>query len=153
MGAKWTYSNGMTLDEIKTALKAQGLTVKQLAERLGMSYTNTRLMLNGSRPMSEQISRHISFVLGAAKTQMVVVTVDLPDAVARVWAPGWEQLSDEERSTVAHAVAEAALAELVQAGHEVLEEQTKQPGGGAATVGAAAPAGTEPYAREITPYA
>lgn len=133
----------MTIEEIKKELRVQGLSVKELAEKLGMSYTNTRLMLSGARPMSLQIQRHINYILGAAKSQVVMITVDLPEAVARVWAPGWESLTPEEKEVTARKVVQAATDALVSRGEALLEDQAKrQPGGGAATMGAAVPTGT-----------
>lgn len=133
----------MTIEEIKKELRAQGMSVKDLSEKLGMSYTNTRLMLSGARPMSLQIQRHIDYILGAAKSQVVMITVDLPEAVARVWAPGWEGLTPEEKEVTARTVVQAATDALVTRGEALIDDQAKrQPGGGAATVGAAAPTGT-----------
>lgn len=133
----------MTIEEIKKELRVQGLSVKELAEKLGMSYTNTRLMLSGARPMSLQIQRHINYILGAAKSQVVMITVDLPEAVARVWAPGWESLTPEEKEVTARKVVQAATDALVSRGEALLEDQAKrQPGGGAATMGAAVTTGT-----------
>ena len=111
----------MTVEEIKNELRKQGLSVKDLAEKLGMSYTNTRLMLSGARPMSLQIQRHIDYILGAAKSQVVMITVDLPEAVARVWAPGWESLTPEERDLTARTVVQAATDALVARGEAILE--------------------------------
>ena len=111
----------MTVEEIKSELRKQGLSVKDLADKLGMSYTNTRLMLSGARPMSLQIQRHIDYILGASKSQVVMITVDLPDAVARVWAPGWETLSADERDLAARAVVQAATDALVSRGESILE--------------------------------
>ena len=121
----------MTISDIKEALKLQGMSVKELAEKLGMSYTNTRLMLSGARPMSLQVERHIAYVLGAAKTQAVMITVDLPEAVARVWAPGWETLTAAEQETAGRAVLEAAADALVKRGAAIVAEceGKKLPGG------------------------
>lgn len=116
----------MTIEEIKKELRVQGLSVKELAEKLGMSYTNTRLMLSGARPMSLQIQRHINYILGAAKSQVVMITVDLPEAVARVWAPGWESLSPDEREAVAQSVVSAATDALVAKGESLLESYAQK---------------------------
>ena len=135
----------MTIPEIKEALKQQGMSVKELAEKLGMSYTNTRLMLSGARPMSLQIERHIDYILGAAKTQAVMITVDLPETVARVWAPGWETLTEAEQEAAGKAVLEAAADALIKRGASIVAEYEgrKQPGGELPTVGGSAPTGTD----------
>ena len=135
----------MTISEIKDALREQGMTVKDLADKLGMSYTSTRLMLSGARPMSVQIERHIDYVLGAAKSQAVIITVDLPEAVARVWAQGWELLTEAEQAVAGKAVVDAAAEALIKRGTAIVADKT--PGGVLPPVGGGAPAGTEaePY--------
>lgn len=139
----------MTIEQIKAEMKQQGLSIQQMADKLGVNYDSLRLILSGVRPLKEQLSRHIDFVLGAAKTQVFLFTVDLPEATARVWAPGWEKLTEEEKQKAAAAVGQASAEALARRGEALLTPQeqellkgTKQPGGGAATVGAAAPHGT-----------
>lgn len=106
----------MTTTKIKAALREQGMSVKDLSDKLGMSYTSVRLMLSGARPMSQQIERHIDYVLGAAKSQTVIITVNLPEAVAKVWVPGWESLTEAEQVVVGKAVVDAAANALINRG-------------------------------------
>ena len=142
----------MTIQEIKAEMKRQGLSMHALSAKLGVSYDNLRLILSGVRPLKEQLSRHIEYVLGVARTQVIVFTVDLPEATARVWAPGWEKLSTEEKEKAAAAVGQAAADALIARGESLLPpadliQQTKQPGGVLPTVGGSAPAGmgSAPY--------
>lgn len=114
----------MTIQEIKAEMKRQGLSMHALASKLGVSYDTLRLILSGVRPLKEQLARHIEYVLGVAKTQVLVFTVDLPEATARVWAPGWDKLSAEEKEKAAAAVGQAAADALISKGETLLPTGT-----------------------------
>lgn len=125
----------MTIEQIKAEMKQQGVSLRELADKLGVNYDSLRLILSGVRPLKEQLARHIDFVLGAAKTQVFVFTVDLPEATARVWAPGWEKLTKEEQQKAAAAVGQAAADALVKRGEALLSpheldqlKEAKMPG-------------------------
>lgn len=143
----------MTIDEIKAEMKRQDVSLRQLADKLGVNYDSLRLILSGRRALTDQLSRHIAYVLGAAKSQVFVITVDLPEGTARMWAPGFAGLTPEEQKKAAEAAGQAAAELLVRRGSDLLteEERTRlqeiRPTGGAAAVDAAPPAGTEavPY--------
>lgn len=139
----------MTTGEIKEAMRTQGISMKEMADELGVSYDSLRQILAGQRSMTLQLERHITRVLGEAKTQLIMVTVDLPEATARLWTPGWSKLNVQEQQKAATAAAQAIVEQLIEKGAQGLGEEDlaalkalNLPGGGAATVGAAAPTGT-----------
>lgn len=150
----------MTTEEIKDALRRLGISMRDLADELGVSYDNLRQILSGQRSMTLQLERHIARILGEAKTQLIVVAVDMPEAIAKLWTPGWATLTSEEQQKAAKAAAREISKQLIKLGEESLSEEDlavlksiNLPGGELPTVGGGAPAGTEPYAREIKPFA
>lgn len=150
----------MTTEEIKDALRRLGISMRDLAEELGVSYDNLRQILSGQRSMTLQLERHIARILGEAKTQLIVVAVDMPEAIAKLWTPGWSTLTSEEQQKAAKAAACEIAKQLIKLGEESLSEDDlavlksiNLPGGELPTVGGGAPAETESYAREIKPYA
>ena len=53
----------MTNAQLKAAIKANGYTLKEFAEVLGVAYVTLRKSLSDSKPVSEQLRRHIMLAL------------------------------------------------------------------------------------------
>ena len=152
----------MTLEEIKESMARQGITMKGLAETLGVSYDSFRQILAGQRKMTLQLERHIARVLGEMKSQMFIVTVDFPEVAAKLWTPGFSRLNAEDQKKAAIAAAQSIVEILKEKGAGCLSEDElaalenlNLPGGGLPTVGGSAPAGTisEPYPEALAPMA
>lgn len=138
----------MTTGEIKEAMRTQGISMKEMADELGVSYDSLRQILAGQRSMTLQLERHITRVLGEAKTQLIMVTVDLPEATARLWTPGWSKLNVQEQQKAATAAAQAIVEQLIEKGAQGLGEEDlaalkalNLPGGELPTVGGGEPDG------------
>ena len=110
----------MDRQEIKQLMKDCGMTTVELAEKLGMNYQSVSKILVGSRPLTVQLQRHIEYILGRRKSQLMMFTVDLPEATVKTMVPGWEELSKEEQQQAAHAVIRAIVEELMAAGKAAL---------------------------------
>ena len=143
-------------------MSRQGLSMKNLAETLGISYDSLRQILAGQRKMTLQLERHIARVLGEMKSQMFIVTVDFPDVAAKLWTPGFSRLSTEDQKKAALAAAQSIVALLKEKGSGCLSdeelaalENLNLPGGGLPTVGGSAPAGITPeaYPAALAPMA
>ena len=65
-GRKARIIHGMTNEELKAAIKAKGYTLKAFAEVLGVSYDAFRQSLASSKPLTEQLRRHIMLALQVA---------------------------------------------------------------------------------------
>ena len=94
----------MTLAEINKELTDRGWTNRKLAEELGVNESGLGQILKGNRPLTEQLSKHIEYVLNKRKQQTLVYTVDLPEGTVRSWIPGFESLSAEEQQKTLHAI-------------------------------------------------
>lgn len=56
----------MTNEQLKASIKAKGYTIKAFADVLGVSYVSLRKSLSGSKPLTEQLRRHILLALQLA---------------------------------------------------------------------------------------
>lgn len=78
----------MTNQELKAAIKAKGYTIKAFAEVLGVAYGSLRHVLSGTKPLTEQLRRHIMLALqaspDAASGERVPVPVSL-SLPSEVW--------------------------------------------------------------------
>lgn len=110
----------MTIEEIKQALAERGMTQQELAAALSISYSSMRQILSGATKLTEQLSKHIEYVLDKRKQQTLVYTVDLPEGTVRSWIPGFESLSAEEQQKTLHAICANVLRELIDKGVERL---------------------------------
>lgn len=115
----------MTLEEINEELKMRGWTNRKLAEELGVNESGLGQILKGNRPLTEQLSKHIEYVLNKRKQQTFIYTVDLPEGTVRSWVPGFETLSPEEQQKSLHAICRNVLAELVAKGAERLTDKER----------------------------
>lgn len=110
----------MTIEEIKQELAERGMTQQELAAALSISYSSMRQILSGATKLTEQLSKHIEYVLDKRKQQTFIYTVDLPEVTVRSWVPGFETLSPEEQQKTLHAICRNVLAELAAKGAERL---------------------------------
>lgn len=115
----------MTLEEINEELKMRGWTNRKLAEELGVNESGLGQILKGNRPLTEQLSKHIEYVLNKRKQQTFIYTVDLPEGTVRSWVPGFETLSPEEQQKALHAICRNVLAELAAKGAECLTDKER----------------------------
>jgi len=107
---------GMTLEEIREQMEAQGLTIKQLADRLCVNYDSLRQIMAGQRPLTAQLNRHIELTLGYKREEMVVYRVTIPDEVAERLVPNAAQMSPEQLRPILEAIVHRNLAELADMG-------------------------------------
>lgn len=115
----------MTLEEINEELKMRGWTNRKLAEELGVNESGLGQILKGNRPLTEQLSKHIEYVLNKRKQQTFIYTVDLPEGTVRSWVPGFDTLSPEEQQKALHAICRNVLAELAAKGAERLTDKER----------------------------
>lgn len=100
----------MDIPEILERMEQRGYTRKTLAEELGVSYDTLRLVLAGQRPLTEQLSRHISHVLGKSEC-IFVYRVTVEDSKVEELTAGKGCPSEKARAE--------AIKELVR--HNMLE--------------------------------
>ena len=110
----------MTIEEIKQELAERGMTQQELAAALSISYSSMRQILSGATKLTEQLSKHIEYVLNKRKQQTFIYTVDLPEGTVRSWVPGFETLSPEEQQKTLHAICRDVLGQLAAKGAERL---------------------------------
>ena len=115
----------MTIEDIKRTLAERGMTQQELANALSISYSSMRQILSGASKLTEQLSKHIEYVLDKRKQQTFIYTVDLPEGTVRSWVPGFETLSPEEQQKALHAICRNVLAELVAKGAERLTDKER----------------------------
>lgn len=111
-----------------------------------------RQILSGASKLTEQLSKHIEYVLDKRKQQTFIYTVDLPEGTVRSWVPGFENLSPEEQQKALHAICRNVLTELAAKGAERLTDKERaelQELIGQAPVTAPLPA----YGQPLDPYA
>lgn len=104
------YNAGVNNEQIKAAIKAKGYTIKAFAEILGVAYTTLRLALAGSKPLTEQLRRHIMLALQSTPAgDSHRVPVELPLSL-----PGeiWQAI--DKAATAQGISSEQYTAELVQ---------------------------------------
>ncbi len=142
----------MTIEEIKNILAERGMTQQELATALSISYSSMRQILSGATKLTEQLSKHIEYVLNKRKQQTFIYTVGLPEGTVRSWVPGFDTLSEEEQQKTLRAICHNVLSELAAKGAERLTEQERaelQELIGQALVTAPLPT----YGKEQEPYA
>ena len=84
-----------------------------------------RQILSGATKLTEQLSKHIEYVLNKRKQQTFIYTVDLPEGTVRSCVPGFDTLSEEEQQKTLRAICHNVLAELAAKGAERLTEQER----------------------------
>lgn len=119
------YNLCMTIDEIIEELKTKGWTNRKLAEELGVNESGLGQILKGNRPLTEQLSKHIEYVLNRRKQQTLVFTVDLPEGTAQRWMPGFDSLTEEEQQKTLHAICQNIIHDLAAKGADALSEKER----------------------------
>lgn len=104
---------GMTIDEIKQALRERGWSNKKLAEMLHIHEVTLNLILSGKNKLTDQLSAHIELLLGNTQEQLIMYKITYPDAVVQSWLPGWDELTPEQRKAGIEAVLREATEQLV----------------------------------------
>ena len=125
----------------------RGWTNRKLAEELGVNESGLGQILKGKRPLTEQLSKHIEYVLDKRKQQTFVYTVDLPEGSVRSWVPGFDPLSEEEQQKTLRAICQNVLSELAAKGAERLTEQER------ATLQELIGPQPVPYGKPLKPFA
>ena len=120
------YNLCMTLEEINEELKERGWTNRKLAEELGVNESGLGQILKGNRPLTDQLSRHIEYVLGKRKQQTFVYTVDLPEGTVQSWLPHHANMSEEEKRQALTAICQHIKADLIAAGERALPAYGKE---------------------------
>lgn len=115
----------MTIEDIKRTLAERGMTQQELASALSISYSSMRQILSGASKLTEQLSKHIEYVLDKRKQQTFIYTVDLPEGTVRSWVPGFDTLSPEEQQKALHAICRNVLVELAAKGAERLTDKER----------------------------
>lgn len=115
----------MTIAEIKAAIAVRGMTQQELAKELGISHSSIRQILSGASKLTEQLSKHIEYVLNRRKQQTFVFTVDLPDGTVQRWVPGFDTLTEEEKQKTLHSICENIMQDLAAKDAATLTEQER----------------------------
>ena len=105
------YNSAMEIAEILTLMEERGHTRQTLAEELGISYDTLRLILSGKRPLTEQLARHISYVLGKRES-ILVYRVQASEKKVEELTAGKGCKGDKERVEAIIAYNMQQLAEL-----------------------------------------
>lgn len=112
----------MTLAEINKELTDRGWTNRKLAEELGVNESGLGQILKGNRPLTEQLSKHIEYVLNKRKQQTFVFTVDLPEGTVQRWVPGFDTLTEEEKRKSLQSICKSIMHDLATKGADALTE-------------------------------
>ncbi|MBQ6941635.1 MAG: helix-turn-helix transcriptional regulator [Akkermansia sp.] len=115
----------MTLKEINEELKVRGWTNRKLADELGVNESGLGQILKGNRPLTEQLSKHIEYVLNKRKQQTFIFTVDLPEGTVQRWVPGFDSLTEEEKQKSLHAICKNIMHDLAVKGAGALTESER----------------------------
>ena len=128
----------MTIDEINERLRLQGWTNRRLADELGVNESSLGQILKGNRPLTEQLSRHIEYVLGKREA-VLVYRVDVPTHKVEELTAGRGCVTEADHREALQAIIEHNLQELAKLGaeldwtaeqREALGISTPLPGGG-----------------------
>jgi transcriptional regulator with XRE-family HTH domain len=132
------YNLHMTIDEINEKLRLQGWTNRRLADELGVNESSLGQILKGNRPLTEQLSRHIEYVLGKREA-VLVYRVDVPTHKVEELTAGRGCVTEADHREALQAIIEHNLQELAKLGaelewtpeqREALGIATQQPGAG-----------------------
>lgn len=109
----------MTLEQIKTAMAARGLNITALAEELGVTSDGLGRILAGKRPLTEQLARHIEYVLKGTREAILVYKVCPPTHKVEELTAGRGCVTEKDREEALKAIIEHNLAELIEVGAEL----------------------------------
>ena len=143
------YNSAMEIAEILTLMEERGHTRQTLAEELGISYDTLRLILSGKRPLTEQLARHISYVLGKRES-ILVYRVQASEKKVEELTAGKGCKGDKERVEAMQAIIAYNMQQLAELGAQAswTAEQRAAWGLEPSRTPAAAP-----YAEEKRPFA
>ena len=105
------YNVGMTLEEIKQEMDARDMNITSLAKELGITADGLGRVLSGKRPLTEQLARHISYVLGKRES-ILVYRVQASEKKVEELTAGKGCKGDKERVEAIIAYNMQQLAEL-----------------------------------------
>lgn len=105
----------MTRDEIKAEMKAQGITVRELANQLAVHEAGLGEVLRGRRKLTETLARHIEFILGKHEA-ILVYRVDVAQRKVEELTDGKGCVTAKDRECAMQAIIEHNLEELVKIG-------------------------------------
>lgn len=118
----------MNVDEIKAELKARGMTQQQLADQLKVSYSNIRQIMCGAIRLTPQLAAHIDLLFGRRREQVIVYTIDLPEARCRDYIPDWDTLPPAQQEVALKSILRAAADRLIAIGATISPEELKSLG-------------------------
>ena len=108
----------MTIDEIKAALEAQGLTQADLAKKLGCNAKALNEVLRGARPLTSTMHNHIRLLLREPRAAVLVYRVDVNEAQARELLGANCSANPADRPAAIEAVIHHNLRELIELGKQ-----------------------------------
>ena len=139
----------MTLEEINREISERKKKVSELAEELGVNTNSLRQILAGQRPLTEQLARHISYVLGKRES-ILVYRVQASEKRVEELTAGKGCKGDKERVEAMQAIIAYNMQQLAELGAQAswTAEQRAAWGLEPSRTPAAAP-----YAEEKRPFA
>ena len=105
----------MTLDEINQIMAEREMHVSSLADSLGVNTNSLRQILAGQRPLTEQLARHISYVLGKRES-ILVYRVQASEKKVEELTAGKGCKSDKDRVEAMQAVIAYNMKQLAELG-------------------------------------
>lgn len=106
----------MTLEEIKSEMQRRQITVRAMAKNLSMSEGTLCGILNGKRPFTERLRRHIELLLSPARDRMLVYRLEVPEMTVTELVGDTQQMTDEEKAACLAAVIRKNLELLAKLG-------------------------------------
>lgn len=97
-------------------MEAQGVSVRALAQMLAMNESHLGQILNGNRPLTEQLSRHISLLLEKEHDCVFVYKIELPGAKVKELCGSGTCQSVKDRQAALEAIIHHNLQELIELG-------------------------------------
>ena len=106
---------GMTLEEIKQEMEAREMNITALAKELGITADGLGRVLSGKRPLTEQLARHISYVLGKRES-ILVYRVQASEKRVEELTAGKGCKGDKERVEAMQAIIAYNMQQLAELG-------------------------------------
>lgn len=105
----------MTTDEIKKMMSERRINITTLAEKLGVTADGLGRVLSGKRPLTEQLARHIAYVLGQREC-IFVYRVTTGDNKVEELTAGRGCVSEADKRAAIKAIIEHNMEQLKQVG-------------------------------------
>lgn len=112
---KMYYYSAMTIEEIKKIMDARGMTIRELAQELGMNESGLGEILRGKRKLTDTLSRHIALILGKREA-VLVYTIDIDEKRVKELTAGRGCVTDADHKAAMDAIIHANLQELIRLG-------------------------------------